>query len=113
MLQQGFVIRDQRAVKRLANIPAGPTTSPSNVLIDNVIRAVNKHSVNMGKMWFLYCDADVFTQLALAANDVAFRVRDTDQNIFKTNLTMIGPNVVVRRLDALNHALDDGETVLT
>ena len=112
MLQEGFVIRDQRAVKRIANIPAGATTTPGAALINNVIRASLKHSVNMSKTWFLYCDADVYTQLVLGAND-KLKVHTSDANIYQTMLPMIGPNVIIRRLDALNHAIGSGETLLT
>jgi len=109
MLQQGFVIRDQRAVKRIANIPVGGTVTPGADLINNVIRAANKHSSTMSKTWFLYCDADVHTQLILGANDT-LKVYMSDKNIYQTDLPMIGTNIIVRRLDSLNHAVDSGET---
>ncbi len=112
MLQQGIVIRDQRAVKRIANIPAGATTTPTAELINNVIRASMKHSVNLQKTWFLYCDADVHTQLVLGAND-KLKVFMSDKNIYQTVLPMIGENVIIRRLDSLNHAVSSGETQLT
>jgi len=112
MLQQGFVIRDQRAVKRLANIPAGPTTIPGADLVNYAIRASMKHSVNLSKTWFLYCDADVHTQLVLAAND-KLKVFMSDKNIYQTVLPMIGENIIIRRLDALNHAVDSGESAVS
>lgn len=108
MLQQGFVIRDQRAVKRIANIPVGGTTTPGADLINNVIRAANKHSSTMSKTWMLYCDADVHTQLILGAND-QLHVYTSNKNIYQTELPMIGPNIIIRRLDSLNHAIDAGE----
>jgi hypothetical protein len=109
MLQQGFVIRDQRAVKRIANIPVGGTVIPGADLINNVIRAANKHSSTMSKTWFLYCDADVHTQLILGAND-KLKVHSSDKNIYQTELPMIGPNIIIRRLDSLNKKIDFGET---
>jgi hypothetical protein len=112
MLQQGFVIRDQRAVKRIANIPAGATDVPTAELINNVIRAANKHSSTMSKTWFLYCDADVHTQLILDANS-KLKVYMSDKNIYQTELPMIGPNIIIRRLDALNHAIGSGESELS
>ena len=112
LLQQGFVIRDQRAVKRIANIPAGATDVPTAELVNNVIRATMKHSSTMSKQWMLYCDADVHTQLVLDAND-KLKVHMSDQNIYQTELPMIGPNVIIRRLDALNLASGSGETILT
>ena len=111
MLQQGICIRDQRAVKRIANVPCGATDSPGADLINNVIRAALKHNVGGSKMWFLYCDADLYTQLVLGAND-KLKVFMSDKNIYQTVLPMIGPNVIIRRMDALNHAASDGETEL-
>lgn len=111
MLQQGICIRDQRAVKRICNVPCGATDSPGADLINNVIRASLKHNVRASKMWFLYCDADLYTQLVLGAND-KLKVFDSDKNIYQTKLPMIGPNVIIRRMDALNHAISDGETEL-
>ena len=112
MLQEGLVIRDQRAVKRIANIPAGATQVPGAELMNNVIRASLKHSVGMSKMWFLYCDADVYTQLVLGAND-KLKVYMSDKNIYQTTLPMIGTNVIVRRLDALNKEPGSGESQLS
>lgn len=107
MLQEGICIRDQRAVKRIANVPCGPTDSPGADLINNVIRASLKHNVNASKAWFLYCDADLYTQLVLGAND-KLKVFMSDKNIYQTVLPMIGPNVIIRRLDALNYAVGAG-----
>ncbi len=111
MLQEGLCIRDQRAVKRIANIPAGASQTPGAALINQVIRASLKHSVGMSKMWFLYCDSDVYTQLVLGAND-KLKVFMSDKNIYQTVLPMIGPNVIIRRCDALNHAYGSGESEL-
>jgi hypothetical protein len=36
-------------------------------------------------------------------------VYTSDANIYKTKLLMIGDNVIVRRLDALNYAVGSGE----
>lgn len=107
MLQEGICIRDQRSVKRIANVPCGPTDSPGADLINNVIRASLKHNVNANKAWFLYCDADLYTQLVLGAND-KLKVFMSDKNIYQTVLPMIGPNVIIRRLDALNYVIGAG-----
>lgn len=107
MLQEGICIRDQRSVKRIANVPCGPTDSPGADLINNVIRASLKHNVNANKAWFLYCDADLYTQLVLGAND-KLKVFTSDKNIYQTALPMIGPNVIIRRLDALNYVVGAG-----
>lgn len=114
MLQQGICIRDQRAIKRIANIPCGATDTPEAELINNVIRASLKHTVVTGANtpWFLYCDADCYTQLVLGAND-KLKVFMSDANIYQTRLPMIGPDVIIRRLDALNHDVSDGEEQVT
>lgn len=112
MLQEGICIRDQRSVKRIANVPCGPTDSPGADLINNVIRASLKHNVNSNKAWFLYCDADLYTQLVLGAND-KLKVFMSDKNIYQTVLPMIGPNVIIRRLDALNYAVSGGESEIS
>jgi len=112
MLQAGICIRDQRAVKRIANVPCGSTDTPGADLINNVIRASLKHNLSSSKMWMLYCDADLYTQLVLGAND-KLKVFMSDKNIYQTVLPMIGPNVIIRRLDALNKAVSSGETQVT
>jgi hypothetical protein len=109
MLQQGIVVRDQRAVKRIANIPCGASDVPTADLINQVIRASLKHSLSSSKPWFLYCDAESYTQLVLGAND-KLKVFMSDKNIYQTVLPMIGTNVIIRRLDALNYAAASGET---
>ena len=112
MLQQGIVIRDQRAVKRIANVQAGPTDTPGVDLINNVIRASLKHTSNSLRPWFLYADADLYTQLVLGAND-KLKVFMSDKNIYQTVLPMIGNAIILRRMDALNKVSGSGETVVT
>lgn len=112
MLQQGICIRDQRAVKRIANVQCGASDTPAADLINAVIRASLKHSVNSSKPWFLYCDGDLYTQLVLGAND-KLKVFMSDKNIYQTALPMISSNIIIRRLDALNHAAGSGETVVS
>jgi len=109
MLQEGICIRDQRAVKRIANVPCGSNDTPGADLINNVIRASLKHNLSSNKMWMLYCDADLYTQLVIGAND-KLKVYNSDKNIYQTVLPMIGPNIIIRRLDALNKAVSSGET---
>lgn len=112
MVQEGLCIRDQRAVKRIANIPCGASDTPTADLINNVIRASLKHALPGGRPWFLYCDVEVYTQLVLGAND-KLKVYMSDQNIYQTMLPMIGTNIIIRRLDALNKTSGSGETELT
>jgi hypothetical protein len=100
MMQEGLVIRDQRAVKRIANIPCGPSDTPTADLVANVIRASLRHSGLSSKMWFLYCDTEVYTQLVLGANE-KLKVYMSDKNIYQTVLPMIGTNIIIRRCDAI------------
>jgi hypothetical protein len=112
MIQQGICIRDQRSVKRLANIQCAASDYTGADAVQYAIRAIHKHNINANKPWFMYCDADLYTQLVLATND-KLKVYTSDKNIYQTELPMIGPNIVIRRLDALNHASASGETVVT
>ena len=107
-LIQGICIRDQRAVKRICNIPCASTDSPSAELINQILKAKLKHSVKGGRQWFLYCEAEVYTQLVIGAND-KLKVYMSDQNIYQTTLPMIGPDIIIRRLDALTPS-GTGET---
>ena len=112
MLQQGICIRDQRCVKRIANVQCGPSDVPTADFINNVIRAANYHTIPGEMPWNLYCDAQLYTQLVIGANS-QLMVYTSDQNIYRTKLMMIGDNVIVRRLDALNYAVGSGESVVS
>jgi hypothetical protein len=112
MIQQGLCIRDQRSVKRIANVQCAASDYSGADAINEAIKASLKHNINANKPWFLYCDADLYTQLVLATND-KLKVYTSDRNIYQTALPMIGPNIVIRRMDALNHASGSGETVVS
>jgi len=109
LLQMGICIRDQRAVKRIANVPCAASDNPTSTLVNTVIKAALKHNVMTRRMWFLYCDADLYSQLVIGANDV-LKVHISDKNIYSTALSMIGTDIIIRRLDALNYATGSGET---
>jgi hypothetical protein len=91
MIQQGLCIRDQRSVKRIANVQCAASDYSG---ADAINEAIN------------------YTQLVLATND-KLKVYTSDRNIYQTALPMIGPNIVIRRMDALNHASGSGETVVS
>jgi len=112
MLQMGICIRDQRAVKRLANIPCAITDYSGQDVVKYAIAASKKHSTLANRPWFLYCDADLYIQLVWGTND-KLKVFMSDKNIYQTALPMIGPNIIVRRLDALNHASGSGEAEIS
>jgi len=112
MIQQGICIRDQRSLKRIANIPCAATDYAGPDIISKARRAVLKHNINANRPWFLYCDADVYTQLVEAA-DAKLKVYTSDANLYHMALPMITPNIIIRRLDALNHASGAGETVVS
>lgn len=111
MIQQGLVIRDQRAVKRLANIQCGASDYSGADVISTAIRAYHKHNLMARRPAFLYCDADLYTQLVLAAND-KLKVYTSDKNIYQIDLPMIAPGLVIRRWDALNYVGGAGEEVV-
>lgn len=109
MLQEGICIRDQRAVKRIANVPCAASDNPTAELVNMVLKASLKHNVMPSKPWFLYCDGDLYAQLVIGAND-KLKVFMSDKNIYQTTLPMIGPDIIIRRLDALNKASGSGES---
>ncbi len=122
---KGLCIKDQTAVKRLCNIPVGSSDYPG----EDVVRAAIKMTIinatkrpGMGQAlgtaepdmlgtWMLYCDEQVYAHLVLAGNDKQFVYTSAD-NIYRTSLPMIGPNIIVRRQDALNKVSGSGETVI-
>lgn len=113
--QQGICIRDQKAVKRLANIPCGYGEDVSGDWLEALLYARHMHTVvgdvNGGNQWFLYCDGWLYAKLVSLANK-ELRVQMSDANVYQTNLPMIG-DIVIRRLDALNYASAAGETVVS
>jgi len=112
MIQQGLCIRDQRAFKLIANAQCGASDYSGADVINTAIKASLKHNLLANKPWFLYCDADLYTQIVLAGND-KLKVYTSDRNIYQTALPMIGTNIVIRRLDALNKASGLGASVIT
>lgn len=112
MLQEGICIHDQRAVKRIANIPCAITDYSGPDVVKYALAASKKHSTLSTRPWMLYCDADLYIQLVWGAND-KLKVYMSDKNIYQTELPMIGPNIIIRRLDALNHASGSGETAVS
>ena len=111
MIQQGLCIRDQRAFKLIANAQCGASDYSGADVVNVAIKASLKHNINANKPWFLYCDADLYTQLVLSSND-KLKVYTSDKNIYQTALPMIGPNIIIRRMDALNKVAGSGATVI-
>ena len=111
MLQQGLCIRDQRAVKRLANIPCAITDYSGPDVITYAITASLKHNTLANRPWFMYCDGDLYAQLVNGTNQ-KLKVYTSNKNIYQTELPMIGSNIIIRRWDSLNHASGSGETVV-
>ncbi len=125
MLTKGIFLRDQRALKRICNIPAGPTDIPGVALLNQIIRASIINAPTGGTMqveaegrktdtpapWLLMCDEWVYSHLVIEAND-KLKVHTSNANIYTTDLPMIGPNIIIARWDALNRDLGDGEAVV-
>jgi hypothetical protein len=96
----GINIHDQKCVKRICNID-NTLANMTTTLVRKVIQARLRH--NMPGPWFLYVDYSVYTQLVIMAgekNNVYF----SPNNPYKTNLPMIGADIIVRRMDALETA---------
>jgi hypothetical protein len=123
---KGLTIRDQTAVKRIANIDVGSSSFPGDDVINLAIDASIINATKLPGMgqalgtaepdvlntWMLYCDERLYAKLVRAQNDKTF-VYSSAENIYRTNLPMIGTNIIIRRMDALNHAIGSGETVLS
>ena len=122
---RGLTIRDQTAVKRICNIPVGLTDYPGDDVVNLAIEASIINATKLPGMgqalgtaepdvlntWMLYCDERLYAKLVRAQNDKTF-VYSSAANIYRTELPMIGTNIIIRRMDALNHELDSGETVV-
>jgi hypothetical protein len=118
MFSQGICIRDQKAVKRLANIPCGYGDVVTGQWFEALMYARYMHSVvadfetmagAKGTQWFLYVDGWLYAKLLATINNEKSQVYMGDGNLYHTKLLMIG-DIVVRRLDALGYAKDAGET---
>jgi hypothetical protein len=125
MLQKGIFVRDQRALKRICNVPVGVDDLPGADLINQIIEASIINAPTGGTMqveesgnvtdtpapWLLMCDERLYAKLVIAANNKLL-VYKSDDNIYRTKLPMIGDNIIILRMDALNQDLGDGETVV-
>lgn len=107
----GWNIKNQKAVKRIANIEVA-YANVSEILIRKIVEARHIHSVvssmrgavnpnmKVEAPWFLYCDPYVYIQLvtlAMGKNNVRY----SSDNPYKIELPMIG-DIIIRRSDALN-----------
>ena len=122
MVQKGIYIRDQRALKRICNVPCGVSDNPGADLINQIITASIVNAPTGGTMqvqadgritdtpapWLLMCDEMLYAKLVILAND-KLMVYMSENNIYHTSLPMIGPNIIIARWDALNRPIGDGE----
>jgi hypothetical protein len=122
---KGICIRDMTAVKRLCNIPCGSSDYPGEDVVRAAIRmsiinatkqpgygqALGTAEPDILNTWMLYCDEQVYAHLVLAGNDKTF-VYKSAENIYRTELPMIGDNIIVRRMDALNKTSGSGDTAV-
>jgi hypothetical protein len=125
MVQKGFFVRDQRALKRICNVPCGVSDTPGVDLINQIINASIINAPTGGSMqveangkvtelpspWLLMCDERLYAKLVIAAND-KLKVYTSDANIYQTKLPMIGPDIIIARMDALNKEIGSGETAV-
>ena len=106
---QGICIRDQRALKRVCNIPI--LEVPTATLVNKIIDATIINAVS-GKQWFAYCDDRTYAVLIKGLNDRS-QIQMSDRNVYRTSLPMIGENIIIRRMDALKKTIGSGETVVS
>lgn len=127
MLQKGIHIEDQRAVKRICNVACGVTDDPGVDLINTIIDASIINAPTGGNLmnyngnmqvveelkapWILLCDERLYSKLVRTQNNKSF-VYTSVENIYRTALPMIGPDIIVARWDALNKTIGSGETVV-
>ncbi len=126
MVTKGIYIRDQRAVKRICNVPCGVTDTPGADLIEQIINASIINAPTGGTMqvkadgrvtdtpapWILFCPERLYAKLVIQAND-KLMVYKSDNNIYRTKLPMIGDNIIIARWDSLNKDLSSGETLVS
>lgn len=127
LITKGLCIRDQRAVKRICNVPCGVGQLPGADLIEQIIYASIVNAPTGGMMsvtaangqvselmsnWILYCDEWLYAKLVYSANS-ELKVYKSEENIYQTKLPMIGTNIVIARMDALNHVFGSGEATVS
>ena len=108
----GVAVRDERAFKVLANIPTDTDDYPGAAVVEAAMRARLFHNIYQNRPWFLYVDPKVYTELVISTND-KLKVYTSDKNIYQTDMDMIGPNIIIRRMDALKPLTGTGETRIT
>ena len=112
MYQGGISIPDQRAVKRLANIPCAITDNPGIDVVNYAIEASLRHNLLARSQWILFCDANLYAKLVRASNAVT-KIYTDAKNIWNTDLPTIGTgkgSIVIARWDSLNYAPSGGES---
>jgi hypothetical protein len=126
LIQKGICVRDQRAVKRICNVACGVSDYPGSDLVNTIIEASIINAPTEGTMevsqngqvselpspWLLMCDERLYAKLVIATND-KLMVYKSANNIYQTELPMIGDNIIIARMDALNKTIGSGETVVT
>ena len=126
LITKGIMIRDQRAVKRICNVDCGTTALPGNDLIEQILYAKIVNAPTGGSMtqnangvvteipsnWILLCDEWLYAKLVVEANN-KLMVHTSNKNIYKTDLPMIGTDIVIARWDALNKVIGSGEAAVS
>jgi len=125
MIQKGIFVRDQRALKRICNVPCGVTDLPGADLINTIIEASIINAPTGGSMeqnangvvtevpspWVLMCPERLYAKLVIEANN-KLMVHTSNDNIYKTDLPMIGTGknaIIIAYMDALNKTIGSGE----
>lgn len=125
MIQKGINVRDQRALKRICNVPCAVADLPGADLLNQIIEASIINAPTGGIMqvsaggqvtelpapWLLMCPERLYAKLVIEANNKVM-VFDDDKNIYRTKLPRIGDNIIICRMDALNKSLGSGETAV-
>ena len=128
MLQKGLHIEDQRAMKRICNVACGIADDPGTDLVNTIIDASIINAPTGGTLmsydaggqvvselkspWICFCDERLYSKLVRTQNNKNFVYTSAD-NIYRTSLPMIGPDIIIARMDSLNKDLGSGESTIS
>lgn len=125
-LEKGLFVLDQRACKRICNVACGVSDYPGVTLINTIIDASIINTPTGGTLqvqangvveekkspWLLFVDERLYSKLVRTQNDKLMVYQSAD-NIYRTKMHMIGDDIIICRMDALNHEIGDGENTVS
>lgn len=115
--EQGLVIRDVKACKRLANIPCGYGDALTADWFEALVYARHMHTVVGGDQeqptqWFFFVDGFLYAKLVSKTQSDSSPVKFRDTNPYRVHLPMID-DIIIARHDALSYAPGSGESYVS